>query len=271
MCFSSTDFPAPEGPSTTVVFPRSNESDTPSSTIKEPNRFDKRSSTTEANESRSPEDPAGSVTGRDAESDAETIGLVLPMPTPGERETILQGPKFAFERLWTASNTGGLSERLIVRHPGAVCILAILPPGTHANPADEPAAILIRNKRPAIGTTLWELPAGTIDPGEDPATTAARELEEETGYRAETITPLGRFYTTPGMTDELMRAYLATGLTHVGQRLEPDESIEVHPMRLSKAQALIDSGELMDAKSILTLMFAQRRGIPDAAPTTPER
>lgn len=183
------------------------------------------------------------------------------MSRPDERETILKGPKFTFERLWTPSSRGDLTERLIVRHPGAVCILALLNPDQHPSLENELGVVLIQNKRPAIGKTLWELPAGTIDPGEDPLATAGRELEEEAGYAAETITPIGRFYTTPGMTDELMHAYLATGLTHIGQRLEPDETIEVHPIKWSAAMAMVDDGTLMDAKSMLTLLLADHRGV----------
>jgi ADP-ribose pyrophosphatase len=121
--------------------------------------------------------------------------------------------------------------------------------------------VMIRNRRPAVGKVLWELPAGTLEPPEAPETCAARELAEETGYRAATIEPLGRFYTTPGMTDELMWAFVATGLSEVGQRLEADEDLAVEPVAPGRVLAMIDSGELMDGKSVASILLAQRRGL----------
>lgn len=145
--------------------------------------------------------------------------------------------------------------RDVVRHPGAVVILPILDgPGG-------PQIVMIRNLRVALEAELLELPAGTLERGEDPAACAARELMEETGYEALTIRPLGRFYTTPGLTDELMHAFVATGLRSVGQDLEDDESIRVEPVPLAAAMACIDAGELVDAKSILTILWACRRGV----------
>src|SRR5204862_8019410 len=91
-------------------------------------------------------------------------------------------------------------------------------------------------------------------------------LEEETGFRAATLDPLTRFYTTPGMTDELMWAYIARDLTPVGQRLEPDERMTVHAMDAPGALAMIGSGELMDGKSIQTLLLAWRRGLLGSGP-----
>jgi ADP-ribose pyrophosphatase len=187
------------------------------------------------------------------------------MSSDHEREIILKGPKFTFERLRTRSPAGQPIERLIVRHPGAVCVLALLRPDQHPGLGDEPGVVMIRNDRATVGQTLWELPAGTIDPGEEPLKTASRELEEETGYSAGRIVPISRFYTTPGMTDEVMHAFLATDLRPVGQRLEPDESIQVHPVRWSAALEMADDGTLMDAKSMLTLFLAERRSMVRAS------
>jgi len=140
----------------------------------------------------------------------------------------------------------------VVRHPGAVTVLPVI---------DEATIVLIRNDRPAVGKTLWELPAGTLEAGEDPAKCAARELTEEAGYSAGRIEPLGAFFTTPGMTDEFMRAFAAFDLTSVGQRLERDERITVETMPVARALALLDTGELQDAKSMLTLLLALRKGL----------
>lgn len=179
------------------------------------------------------------------------------MGHPGERELIWKGAKFSFERvLVRRGSTGAGAEgaatlwREMVRHPGAVCILPILeePPGR------APTLVLIRNHRFTVGRELWELPAGTIEPGEAPAACAPRELEEETGYAAREIRALGTFLTTPGMTDEHMHAFVARGLTPVGQRLEADETIVAEAMGLDEVWRMIDRGELVDAKSMVTLM-----------------
>lgn len=142
--------------------------------------------------------------------------------------------------------------------------------------------VLIRNFRVAVeGSGAWvlEFCAGTLDvPGEDPAECAGRELVEECGYRAGTITALlgesrpggaGYFYTTPGLTSERMFPFLASDLTHVGQRLEENEVIETVAMTPRGAWAAVDAGgrsggsgrTLMDAKSIVALSLATRRGL----------
>jgi ADP-ribose pyrophosphatase len=171
------------------------------------------------------------------------------------RAVLHRGAKFDLEQV-TVSGTGGMPiRRDVVRHPGAVVILPLL------ETPDGPRVVLIRNDRIALGKSIHELPAGTLEPMERPEDCAPRELAEETGYEAATITPLGRFYTTPGLTDEVMWSFVATGLRSVGQRLEPDEHLTVEPVRVPRAFEMIDTGELMDAKSMLTLLLAERRGV----------
>lgn len=172
------------------------------------------------------------------------------------RTLLRKGAKFDFELLSLEGPDGQSLTREIVRHRGSVVILPIL-----ETPAGGPQVVLIRNFRPSCETWLLELPAGTLEPEEDPTLCAARELEEETGYSAATLTPLTRFHTSPGMTDERMSAYLATGLTPVGQRLEPDERIDVVPIPASECFSLIRRGDLADAKTILTLLLAARLGL----------
>lgn len=128
--------------------------------------------------------------------------------------------------------------------------------------------MLIRNHRFAVGgekgSVLWEIPAGTREKAEPVQETAARELVEETGYEAGALRPLTSFYTTPGMTDERMDALVATDLREVGQRLEEDERIKVHVLPVLEVLAMLDSGEITDGKTILTLLFALRAGLlPD--------
>jgi ADP-ribose pyrophosphatase len=142
----------------------------------------------------------------------------------------------------------------VVRHRGAACVLPII------DTPQGPEVVMVRNDRVTVGGFLLELPAGGLDDGEDAAVAAARELEEETGFRAATLTPLCRFYTTPGLTDELMHAFVARGLEYVGQRLEPYEVLTVERVPARVLFEMIDRGELTDGKSVLALLLAQRRG-----------
>ncbi|MEM9083681.1 MAG: NUDIX hydrolase [Planctomycetota bacterium] len=170
------------------------------------------------------------------------------------RTVIHKGAKFDFEQLTLTTPSGRTITREVVNHPGAVCILPIL------ETAEGPKIVLIRNDRFALGETLWELPAGTREVGEEPIVTAARELEEETGYVGATIEPLGWFYTTPGMTNEAMHCYLATGLSASEQQLEADERITVHPTPLNQALKMLDDQEIRDGKAIVTFHLALRQG-----------
>lgn len=168
------------------------------------------------------------------------------------RQVLHKGRKFDFEVLEYAGTEGRPFRREVVRHPGAVVILPIL---------DDGRVVLIQNYRPAVNRTLYELPAGTLEPPEPPDACARRELIEETGYEAATVSILGRFYTSPGMSDELMWAYVAVGLTFVGQRLEEGELATVWPVPVTRAIEMIETGELMDGKSLLTLLQALRKGL----------
>jgi ADP-ribose pyrophosphatase len=136
-------------------------------------------------------------------------------------------------------------SREIVVHPGAVCIVA--------RPTED-QVILIRQYRHATGKELLEIPAGTLHDGEDPRECAFRELEEETGYRASTMTERARFWTTPGFTTEFMYLYEAANLTKTQINPDEDEVIEVEMISNSEALQMIDDGRIEDAKSILGLL-----------------
>ncbi len=170
-------------------------------------------------------------------------------------EELWSGRAFDFVRLTVRAQDGVERDRLIVRHPGAVVILPVL------DTPSGPEIVFVRNERHTINAWLDELPAGGLDAGEDPEFAARRELREETGFAAATLTPLGRFYTTPGVTDELMHAYLATDLEEVGQDLEDYEVLTVHREPVSEFFARADSGDLTDAKTILALHLARARGL----------
>src|SRR6188768_3455391 len=117
-----------------------------------------------------------------------------------------------------------------IDHPGASVILPLL---------DEDKIVMIRNYRVAIDKELWELPAGTLEPGEPPLETAYRELEEETGYRAAEMEPLPTFYTSPGINNELMYPFIARKLTPTEQKLDAGEQISVEVLPLEKVLQLI--------------------------------
>jgi ADP-ribose pyrophosphatase len=147
---------------------------------------------------------------------------------------------------------GTTGELEIIRHPGASAIVPFL-----SDPAgDDPQVLLLKQYRYATGGYLYEIPAGRLDPGELPEACARRELLEETGCTAESITPLTSMFTTPGFTDERIHLFLATGLTRGEARREADEFIEVESIPLSTALQMIERGEIQDAKTALGLLFA---------------
>lgn len=146
---------------------------------------------------------------------------------------------------------GSTGQLDLIRHPGAA---AVVPCASDPHGAD-PTILLIRQFRYATGGPLWEIPAGTLDPGEDPETCARRELLEETGVRAERLEPLTSIWTTPGFTNEVIHLYLATGLTMGAASREHDEFIEVVPQPLSRVLALIQAGEIRDAKTLVAILY----------------
>lgn len=168
------------------------------------------------------------------------------------RRVLHKGRKFDFEVVTLRTSRGRTLEREVVRHPGAVVIVPVLESGE---------IVLIRNHRFAVGAWLLECPAGTMEPPEEAEACARRELVEETGYEAATLEPLGWFYTTPGLTDERMHAFVAKGLRPVGQRLEEDEFIRVEPLGAARVMEMIGRGEMTDAKSMLAILLASRRGL----------
>lgn len=129
-----------------------------------------------------------------------------------------------------------------------------------AVPLDEEGnVLLVRQYRLPVGRSLLELPAGGIDAGESVEEAVQRELQEETGQRAGHLERLGSFFVSPGYSDELMHLFLATGLEPSPLVADSDESIEVVRMPLTDALALVERGEIYDAKTIIGLWAAARR------------
>ncbi len=152
---------------------------------------------------------------------------------------------------------GSEGQLEIVRHRGAAAALPLYRSGEWTGGPD-PAVVLIRQHRHAVGGTLWELPAGKLDEGEDPAACAARELEEEAGIRAGELRPLVEIWTTPGFTDERIYLFLATGLTEGVATPEEHEFIERRELPLREAVSLIEAGKIDDAKTVIALLLADR-------------
>lgn len=172
-----------------------------------------------------------------------------------DQRTIHEGHAYDFIDLRVEYPDKAVRSKPIVRHNGAATILPLLdtPGGT--------LIVMVRNERVTIDDFLLELPAGGIDPGEQPEAAAERELIEETGYRAQRIEPLCRFLTTPGLTDELMHVFVARDLEHVGQSLEPYESLTVELVQPGTAMDMVEGNDIIDAKTMLTLRTAHARGI----------
>jgi len=147
---------------------------------------------------------------------------------------------------------GATAELEIITHPGAAAVVPML---------DEKTVILIRQYRHAVGGYIYEIPAGKLHPGEDPRDCAARELEEEIGYKVGTLEPLLNFMTTPGFTNEIIHIYLGKDLSPGTQDLGEDEVLEVLEVPLKKAIEQINDGTIRDGKTIIGLQAAYLRSL----------
>jgi ADP-ribose pyrophosphatase len=149
--------------------------------------------------------------------------------------------------------SGVRGVREVARHPGGAVVVGMFPDET---------VLLVRQFRFAIDAWLWELPAGKLDPGEDPLKAARREFQEETGYSATEMRILAKTYSTPGFCTEILHIYLATGIhpKQGGQKLEEGEqTLTVHRFPLQKVIEMIEQGEITDGKTICGIFIADRR------------
>lgn len=145
---------------------------------------------------------------------------------------------------------GSVGQLEMVRHSGASAVVPLL------DSREDPRVLLIRQYRYAADGYVYEIPAGRLDPGEAPESCASRELREETGYSAASLRQLTTIYTTPGFTDERIHLFVAEGLTLGVSDREADEFLELHPVSLSEAVAMTQSGEIVDAKTSVALLLA---------------
>ncbi len=148
---------------------------------------------------------------------------------------------------------GTIGELEMLRHPGASAVVPFLDDPR----ADDPRIVLLRQFRHATGGYLWEIPAGKHDAGDDPVSTARRELREETGYTCAELVRLTQIWTTPGFTDEVIHLFMATGLTAGDAHREADEVLEVHEIRWSRVRAMIRSGDITDAKTLVAVLYVE--------------
>ncbi len=171
-----------------------------------------------------------------------------PQTTVRSHRVIYEGRIFRVEVDRVTLASGHTLDMEVVRHPGSVVLL----------PQPSPdAIILIRQYRYVIGRHIWELPAGSLEPGEDPGAAAVRECEEEIGLVPHRIERLGGYHPTPGFCDELMTYYRCTDLRPPAPdstaRKDDDEDLEPRVFTVADARALIASGEVVDLKTVAGL------------------
>jgi len=166
-----------------------------------------------------------------------------------DRKTIFEGRVFTVHLDTVELIDGKIARRELVRHNGGACIVAI---------DDQERTCLVRQYRKPFEQMLLEVPAGKLEPGEDPMVCAARELTEETGWIAGKIIPLGMMYPTPGYCGEILHLFLGLDLTKGTARLDEGEYLDVVEMPFHEALAMSDRGELPDAKTQMALIKAQR-------------
>ena len=170
------------------------------------------------------------------------------MPTQLNQQTTLhEGRVFRLVRENLTLENGVVTELDIIRHPGAAAIV----PFTQQN-----TLLLIKQYRHAAGGFIWEIPAGTRDPGESTLTCAKRELIEETGFSAEDWIKLGEITPLPAYSDERIHIFRATNLTPAKQNLDQDEILDVHEVIFEDALSMIQNNEIQDAKTISGLFMA---------------
>jgi ADP-ribose pyrophosphatase len=170
-------------------------------------------------------------------------------------ESVFDGPLFRVLRDRLIEPGGKLATRDIVRHNGSVVVLAI----DNTKNKRDPWIVVERQYRHAANRFLWELPAGKLEPGEDPLLGAQRELAEETGYRAKKWKPLVEYYASPGFLGESMKVFVAGGLVAGDAHPEDDEHIAFRLVKLSELLKLIELGAILDGKTLSAVLLYARR------------
>jgi ADP-ribose pyrophosphatase len=177
-------------------------------------------------------------------------GEQIPETALAARDLIYKGKIIDLQVDTIALPSGRSAIREVVKHPGGVVAIPLLEDGR---------LLLIRQFRYPLQKYILEFPAGKLDSGQSPLDTILRELEEETGYRAATMTYQFSFHTSPGFCDEIIHLFLASGLTPVAQCLEEGEHITVERYSLGDCLRMIEGGDIADAKTILGILWYQHK------------
>ncbi|WP_078545923.1 NUDIX hydrolase [Litchfieldia alkalitelluris] len=166
------------------------------------------------------------------------------------RQTIFEGKIIDLHVEDVELPNGKTSKREIIKHPGAVAVIGV---------TKEDRILMVRQYRKPMERVMVEIPAGKLEKGEEPIVTAARELEEETGYVCEKLTPLISFYTSPGFADELVHLYVAENLQKKenAASLDEDEFVDLLEVTLEEALDLLDKREIYDAKTAYAIQYLQ--------------
>jgi len=172
---------------------------------------------------------------------------------------LYEGPIFKLRQDTITLPNGKEAVRDIIEHNGATAIIAV---------ADDGRLVLVRQFRYGAGCDMLEIPAGKLDPGEDPEECALRELAEETGYRAARIRKVMDLCMIPAWSTERVGLYLAEGLVKGETQLDDEEFVEVELYSVKELLGMIDSGEISDSKTVLAVFYyAGRLGLFDNSPT----
>ncbi len=162
------------------------------------------------------------------------------------KQSMYQGRQFAVSKVTLRNDQGREITRDVIEHPGAACIVPML---------DNDTVLLVEQWRMGAKRPLLEIPAGTLDPGEDPLACAARELEEETGYKAGKLEHLFTFFPSPGILDEKMHIFLATNLTKTEAHPDEDEEISVKAFSFRDLRIQLKANNIKDGKTIASLGY----------------
>lgn len=162
------------------------------------------------------------------------------------RDELLQARNFKVARITLQNDEGKEFKREVIEHPGAACILPML---------DDDTVLMVEQWRIGARKALLEIPAGTLDEGEDPMTCAARELEEETGYKAGKLEHLFTMYPSPGILDEKMFIFMARDLTKTQTNFDEDEQINLKPMSFRDLRIQLKANNIKDGKTIAALGY----------------
>ena len=162
------------------------------------------------------------------------------------RDELLQARNFKVARITLQNDEGKQFKREVIEHPGAACILPML---------DDDTVLMVEQWRIGARKALLEIPAGTLDEGEDPMACAARELEEETGYKAGKLEHLFTMYPSPGILDEKMFIFMARDLTKTQTNFDEDEQINLKPMSFRDLRIQLKANNIKDGKTIAALGY----------------